>query len=194
MGKFFTLIILLILSSNLITAQDNVIEHPIEKGESVYSISKKYGVTMEAIFELNPGSEDVIYAGSTLRIPNSSDSNTSSSSSAVITDTKIQNYKVKRGETKSGLSRRFGVSIAQLEQQNPHIISMLQAGHIINIDKTLQVKQTVNEGEHLVVKGETLWGISKRYGVSLDQLINANADNLSEYLQIGQILRIPENS
>ena len=53
MGNFFTLIILLILSSNLITAQDNVIEHPIEKGESVYSISKKYGVTMEAIFELN---------------------------------------------------------------------------------------------------------------------------------------------
>ena len=194
MGKFFTLIILLILSSNLITAQDSIIEHPIEKGESVYSISKKYGVTMEAIFELNPGSEDVIYAGNTLRVPNSSNSNTSSSSSAVITDTKIQNYKVKRGETKSGLSRRFGVSIAQLEQQNPHIISMLQAGHIINIDKTLQVKQTVNEGEHLVVKGETLWGISKRYGVSLDQLINANADNLSEYLQIGQILRIPDKN
>ena len=191
MGRFFTLIIIFILSSKHIIAQENIIEHPIKKGESVYVISKKYGVSMNAIFELNPGSRDIIYAGRILRIPK----NNVSQASSEITDTKVSNYEVKRGETKSGLSRRFGVSIAQLEQQNPHTIRMLQAGHIINIDKTIKEEApTVNKGEHLVLRGETLWGISKQYGISVAQLTSANTNQLSEFLQIGQILTIPDKN
>ncbi|MBC2844756.1 muramidase family protein [Winogradskyella flava] len=190
MGRLFTLIIIFILSSKFTIAQENIIDHPIKKGESVYVISKKYGVSMNAIFQLNPGSEDVIYAGRTLKIPmpNSSNSNT------VTSENKITNYEVKRGETKSGLSKRFGVSIAMLEQQNPHIIRMLQAGHIINVDKTIREEERVNEGEHRVVKGETLWGISRRYGVSVEQLTDVNASQLSEFLQIGQVLTIPDKN
>ncbi|EDP72002.1 bifunctional protein [Flavobacteriales bacterium ALC-1] len=192
MGKFFTLIIIFILGSNLTIAQQNIIEHSIQKGENVYVISKRYGVSMNAIFELNPGSENVIYAGRTLRIPSP---NSSNPSNTVIGDTQISNYEVKRGETKSGLSRRFGVSIAMLEQQNPHIIRMLQAGHIINVDKTIkeQVRQA-KEGEHIVVKGETLWGIARRNNISVNQLTAANTNRLSEFLQIGQTLTIPDKN
>ncbi len=193
MGRLFTLAIVFFLSSKLTIAQENIIEHPIKKGENVYVISKKYGVSMNAIFRLNPGSEDVIYAGRMLKVP-VSNSNTVNPN-ATISEDRITNYEVKRGETKSGLSRRFGVSIAMLEQQNPHIIRMLQAGHIINIDKSIEeIEPTVNEGEHRVIKGETLWGISRRYGVSLEQLTSANADQLSEFLQIGQVLTIPDKN
>jgi LysM repeat protein len=195
MGRFFTLVIIFFLSSEFTVAQQDVIEHSIQKGESVYSISKKYGVSMNAIFELNPGSKEVIYAGRTLRVPGANTSSTSTNTTAVITDSKITNYEVKRGETKSGLSRRFGVSIAMLEQQNPHIINMLQAGHIINIDKSItEKKQQAKDGEHIVVKGETLWGISKQNGITVAQLIAANADRLSEFLQIGQTLIIPDKN
>jgi LysM repeat protein len=195
MGRFFTLVIIFFLSSEFTVAQQDIIEHSIQKGESVYSISKKYGVSMNAIFELNPGSKEVIYAGRTLRVPGANTSSSSTNTTAVITDSKITNYEVKRGETKSGLSRRFGVSIAMLEQQNPHIINMLQAGHIINIDKSItEKKQQAKDGEHIVVKGETLWGISKQNGITVAQLIAANADRLSEFLQIGQTLIIPDKN
>ena len=194
MGRFFTLIIVLVFSTQFIIAQENYFDHTIQKGESVYMISRKYGVSVNAIFELNPGSEDVIYAGRTLKIPNAKNTNTSTNNT-VITDTQISNYEVKRGETKSGLSRRFGVSIAMLEQQNPHIIRMLQAGHIINVDKSIkEVERTAKPGEHIVVKGETLWGIARSKGISLAQLEAANAGKLSEYLQIGQILVIPDKN
>lgn len=194
MGKFFTLIIIFVLSSKLTIAQENIIEHSIQKGESVYVISKKYGVTMNAIFDLNPGSEDIIYAGRTLRIPNPNTTNTPSNTT-VITETQISNYEVKRGETKSGLSRRFGVSINMLEQQNPQIVKMLQAGHIINVDKTIkEVERPAKEGEHYVVKGETLWGIARRNGISVELLTAVNANNLSEFLQIGQTLIIPDKN
>lgn len=195
MGRYFTLILVLFLSLEFAIAQENYVEHSIQKGESVYMISKKYGVTVNAIFSLNPGSEDVIYAGRTLKIPNSSDTNTQVNNNTVISDSLISNYEVKRGETKSGLSRRFGVSIAMLEQQNPHIVRMLQAGHIINIDKTIiENERQAAPGEHIVVKGETLWGIARNNGISLAQLEAANAGRLSEFLQIGQTLVIPDKN
>tara|TARA_R110002049_G_scaffold74008_4_gene191192 strand:- start:240 stop:2300 length:2061 start_codon:yes stop_codon:yes gene_type:complete len=176
------------------TAQENFIDHAIQKGESVYSISKKYGVSINAIFEVNPGSKDVIYAGNTLRIPNSNTA-TSTTNNTVISDTQISNYQVKRGETKSGLSRRFGVSIAMLEQQNPHIVRMLQAGHLINLDKSIKEEErTAKAGEHIVIKGETLWGIARKNGISVAQLEAANSGRLSEFLQIGQILDIPDKN
>lgn len=194
MGRYFTLIIVLFLSIEFAMAQDNYIDHAIQKGESVYSISKKYGVSINAIFELNPGSDAIIYAGRTLRVPNSINTN-KVTSNTVITDNQINNYVVKRGETKSGLSRRFGVSIAMLEQQNPQIVSMLQAGHLLNVDKTIREEAPVAKvGEHIVIKGETLWGISRNYGISLTQLETANSSRLSEFLQIGQTLVIPDKN
>ena len=194
MTRYFTLIIVFLLSFKFLTAQEKLIEHTIVKGESVYAISKKYGVTIDAIFELNPSSTDIIYPGDILRIPDTDSTaalqnNTSSDNSDFI------DYQVKRGETKFGLSKRFGVSIAMLEEQNPHIINMLQTGHIIKIDKTLKSKpRASNTNEHIVVKGETLWGISKQYAVNLDALIAANSDELSEFLQIGQALILPDDN
>ncbi|MUU79733.1 LysM peptidoglycan-binding domain-containing protein [Winogradskyella sp. HL2-2] len=198
MGKCFMLIIVLVFSLNLAIAQQDNIVHSIKKGESVYQISRQYGVSMNSIFELNPGSRDVIYAGRTLLIPNSSDNNNNNNNTSSETENNangISNYEVQRGETKSGLSRRFGVSIAMLEQQNPHIVNMLQAGHIINIDKTIAEETPVaKEGEHIVVKGETLWGIARENGISVAQLEAANSGQLSEFLQIGQTLIIPDKN
>ncbi|MDN3494071.1 LysM peptidoglycan-binding domain-containing protein [Winogradskyella bathintestinalis] len=192
MGKYFTLIIVLVISFKLVIAQENYFDHTIKKGENVYMISRRYNVSPNAVFELNPGSRDIIYAGRTLKIPTTNNTN-SSSTNTTITDTRVNNYKVKRGETKSGLSKRFGVSIAQLEQQNPHIVRMLQAGHLINLDKTITEETTsAKAGEHKVIKGETLWGIARTNGISVAQLEGANAGRLSEYLQIGLILTIPD--
>jgi len=43
--------------------------HTIEKGQSLYSIASMYDVTPTVIINLNPGCEDKIYAGETLKIP-----------------------------------------------------------------------------------------------------------------------------
>ena len=188
------LIVVLVFSLNIAIAQQDNIVHSIQKGESVYQISRQYGVSINAIFDLNPGSRDVIYAGRTLLIPNTSNNNTSTTS-AQVNSNGISNYEVQRGETKSGLSRRFGVSIAMLEQQNPQIVNMLQAGHIINVDKSIaEVRPTAQPGEHIVIKGETLWGIARQNGISLAQLEAANSSQLSEFLQIGQTLIIPDKN
>jgi LysM repeat protein len=192
MRRFLTIIVISLLSFTSIAAQERFIEHTILKGENVYSISKKYGVTIDAIFELNPNSADIIYSGDILRIPDLSQTQ----SNAAANNSNLVDYQVKRGETKFGLSKRFGISITLLEQQNPHITNMLQAGHIIKIDKTIQLAPRVSSGEngHIIVKGETLWSISKKYNVSLANLITANSNQLPKFLQIGQTLVIPNKN
>ena len=43
--------------------------HTVTQGQGLYSISRMYGVTEDDIIKLNPGSEKVIRAGESLRIP-----------------------------------------------------------------------------------------------------------------------------
>ena len=47
--------------------------HTIEKGQSLYSISKMYNVTTSDIIRLNPGCDEKIYAGQTIKIPKGKD-------------------------------------------------------------------------------------------------------------------------
>ena len=43
--------------------------HHVQRGETVYGIAEHYGVTQAQIFDLNPGTEEILYAGTTIRIP-----------------------------------------------------------------------------------------------------------------------------
>jgi LysM repeat protein len=194
MKRFYTLIIIFTLGFAPLKAQEAYVEHTIVKGETIYAISKIYNVTIGAIFELNPSSAGIIYPDEILRIPNINKTSTSQSKSTTEASN-LRDHIVKRGETKFGLSKKFGVSIAMLEQQNPHIIAMLQAGHVIKVDKNFNSQPSVtNKNEHRVVKGETLWGISKQYNIGLSNLVSANSSQLSEFLQIDQILTIPNKN
>lgn len=192
MWRFYWLLFIFTLSFSLTNAQDKVIEHSIQKGETVYGISKTYGVSMEAIFVLNPGSREVIYTGEILRVPeNGKTQNTPNTNPGASNGSK---YVVVRGDTKSGLSRKFGISIASLEQQNPQIVPMLMAGHVLSISKDFQAQINSKNGEHFVNKGETLWGIARDNGISVNALIAANQDRLDGVLKAGQTLRIPEKN
>jgi len=174
-----------------LNAQNKI--HNIQKGENVYRISLKYKVSMQAIFEANPGSESMIKAGETLIIPENSVSAQDSKTAATGT------HLVLRGQTKYGLSKQFGVSIAELEAENPHIKSGLQAGHILKIPEGGQpvpTQPTVPDGPnaHKIVKGETAYSISKTYGLKLQSLLDANPGINIYDLQIGQNLRIPKSN
>lgn len=175
-------------------AQDKIIKHTVSKGETVFQLSRRYNVSPEDIYALNPSAVDVIKIGEELSIPvkdnlpaQQSASNTISSSSNIIT------YAVVSGDTKYSLARRFSISIEEFERQNPHTINGLQAGHILKIqsnEKTSNVAIDIKK-THLVLKGQTLWGISRENGLTVEQLVNANSDILNGILQIGQVLKIP---
>lgn len=198
------LLALFLLSIPSGTAQGILKTHTVTKGETVYQISRKYKVSVNEIFKLNPNSEKVIYINDILTIPNSNNSSTLNSNNGSLNSTnnsKPLTYTVKKGDTKYGLSKRFGITIGSLEDQNPHINNGLQAGHFLNINSenngdtkssnsVVQTNKTANKS-HLVLRGETLYGISKKYNLSINELKEANSDVLTDILQTGVVLKIP---
>jgi LysM repeat protein len=188
-------------------AQENSSKHTVIKGETVSSIARKYKVTPNDLYQLNPDCYDGIKEGQVLMIPISVvKSQPKVSKSENISNTKgdgIIYHEVKFGETKFGLSRRFSISISELERQNPHIVKMLQAGHQLEIrggvdsnplktQNSTSNQATTEFITYEVLPGETLYGISRRYGLTVDDLMDENT--LTGILQIGQVLRIPVKS
>lgn len=188
-------------------AQENSSKHTVIKGETVSSIARKYKVTPNDLYQLNPDCYDGIKEGQVLMIPISVvKSQPKVSKSENISKTKgdgIIYHEVKFGETKFGLSRRFSISISELERQNPHIVKMLQAGHQLEIrggvdsnplktQNSTSNQATTEFITYEVLPGETLYGISRRYGLTVDDLMDENT--LTGILQIGQVLRIPVKS
>src|SRR5690554_1126576 len=181
----------------LIFAQGDYFEHIVSKGETLYQLSRKYNVRIAQIYNLNPSIEgDLIRIDQVLLIPKTG------GASAAVSQQQDENFIyhiVESGETKFGLQRKYGVQISQLEADNPHIVSMLQAGHRVRVRKSLVagvlnqnlVPTTSASNIHIVVKGETLTAISRHYNISLNDLVAVNKENLGEFLQIGQRLIIP---
>lgn len=173
-------------------------KHVVQKGENVYRISLKYGVSMNAIFDANPGSREVIKVGEALIIP-------LASQNRLAANTSSNSYVVKKGETKFGLSKRFGISISQLEKDNPQIVNGLQAGHVLNISSVSNrissstspvnsnSNNSVSTGFHRIEKGETLWSISQKYNTTVSILRELNPNITITEIGVGQEIKIPSS-
>lgn len=216
MKRLFNFITLFVLCFYIGLAQDSPKKHFVSNGETLFSISRKYNITLNELQRANPQTTDDIKVADVLIIPEDtvkSNSNTNSSNSITNAGTGSPiRYTVISGDTKYGLAKRFGLTIPQLESQNPQIISGLLTGQVlkiqtatsstksettspVNLRTTPPVKSTSKEGRmHRVLKGETLFSISQANGLSVNQLINANSNTLKEVLLEGQLLWIPGNN
>lgn len=107
-------------------------------------------------------------------------------------------YTVVKNDTLWGLSKKYGVSVSDLKKANG------VSGHLIYVGQKLQIPTKSNKATktstststvdttsttHTVVKGDTLWSLAKKYGVSVSTLMKANNLSSSTIL-IGQSLNL----
>lgn len=87
-------------------------------------------------------------------------------------------YLVSPGETIYGISTKHGVQVSDLLEINPELENGLKVGQVINIpyNRDFLEKAKMNEKAiyHKVQPGETLYGISKKYNVPLNELLKLN--------------------
>jgi len=174
--------------------------HLVRKGETLSGLGKKYGVSVTALREANPslkgkkgpraGQELVIPVGAAARWTDSD----APSGSRVHT--------VRSGETLSGIARRYRVTVAQLTEWNGLPRSgMIRTGQKLRLypgsasagagRATAAASSGTTGRTHLVKKGETLSGLARRYGVSVQALQKANGLSSPRDLKAGQRIRIP---
>ncbi len=149
--------------------------YTVKSGDSLWSISRKFGVTVNELKKVNNLSSNLLSIGQNLIIPGKKN-NTSSNE-----------YVVKKGDTLYGIANKYNVSVDNLKSYNNLSTDSLSIGQIIKIPDN-----KVNSNEYVVKSGDSLYSISRKYGVSVDELMNVN--NLkSTVLSVGQVLKIPNS-
>ncbi len=185
----------------------NYTKHNVAKGETISSIAQKYKVTPYDIYKLNPDSQNGIKENSVLLIPSSVTHPASTSNSKKLnTSNKIATYVVVIGDTKYNIAKKFGISVEELEIQNPEIKENLPLGFSLKIksEKALSVPPKVisdipkpqvkssNLLEYTVKQGETLYSLTHLFNLPEATLINLNPD-LKDGVKEGMVLKVSSN-
>lgn len=205
--------------------------YTVKQGDTLYSLSKSFEVSIDDIIAFNPAVGDGLKAMSTIYFPQDSFKKPASKKSASTAD--YEDYKVSKGETIYGISKQHGITIEQLIEANPKIADGLKSGMTIRVPKqnsTASTQQTANKtqatekpsktdsqtktdnaggqtkteqptaapttpsaqnGYHTIKQGESLYGIAKAYGTSVDALLDANPTLSATSYRAGTLIRIP---
>ena len=103
-------------------------------------------------------------------------------------------HEVEKGETLEGISRKYNVPVSEILKYNPGVKNgTIRDGQILKIPR-IKGREKSNEASyviHTVVKGETLYSLSKKYNVPIGRIVKLNTGLNPDRLREGQKLKIP---
>jgi len=162
----------------------------VKPKEGKWRVAYEHGISVEELERLNPEIKGKpLQVNQRLIVPKNK---------AVTQPEEDKNfiyYEVKPLETLYSLSKRFQVPQEELIRLNPGLADGLKAGQILKIPKQQQPKRVQDRITnkfiyHEVQPKETVYGITKRYNISIKELMTHNPE-LKEGLKAGMVLRIP---
>ena len=178
--------------------------HIVKNQETLYSIAKKYGTTVDKIKAFNPELGESIKEGQTLKIPVRKENE---DRQKLEWEGKTKTHTIQKGETLYSIAREYNVTTGEIKNANPGLSDALSIGkkilipnqesgmtggaNVIYPDERGKVAEPVNRRKHTVVKGETLYSIARDNATSVDSLKKYNPW-LTPYLSIGQVINLPE--
>lgn len=169
--------------------------HRIEAKETLYALSKKYGTSVEDIKKANTDVDiNDIKIGQVIRVPRELKTVTPKAN----TTSKSATHIVIAGETLYSISRKYNVSVDELKKANPGLdVTNISIGDEVKIpgvatveNQSTTASNTTNPTTHKVVAGETLYSISKKYNLSVEDVKKMNPDVAANGLKIGQTLTL----
>ena len=190
-------------------------QHKIQKGESLGRIATRYRTDVATLKQINRLKSNTIHTGRSLLIPAAQKPLKHYSLSLDSRrykglkrsgDGQRYVYTIKRGDNLWDIGRHYGISVKQLCAWNAiSSKSILRPGKKLEIwvedetDKTAKVipvvskKSIAGDSQHIsyqVLEGDSLWLISQRFGVPVDQIKKWNNLAKKRYIKPGQLLDI----
>lgn len=155
-------------------------EYVVQRGDTLYGISRQYGVSVSDLMKANNLSSTNIVVGSRIKIPRSD----------------VVVYEVKKGDSLYSIGKKYGVGVDLIMQYNNLSSNKLNIGDKLYIpgvgDGTSNNTDSNIDNYYIVKKGDSLYSIGKKYGLSVEYLKNIN--NLtSNNLTVGQKLILKDN-
>ena len=160
----------LIIKSIPSTIDDDKDYYIVKKGDTLYGIAIKNGITVDELKRINSLNTNNLSIGQRL----------------IIKGNKDNTYIVKNGDTLYSIAHKYGISVNELKEVNNLTTNNLSIGQKLIIPKDNIIECTVQ-------KGDNLYSIANKYKVSIKDIMNIN--NLkSTNLAINQILLIPSSN
>ena len=180
------------------TAPGTVIMHTVVRGETLFSIAQRHNTTVADITRLNAGTEAGITEGQTLLIPQTqvlqqTQTQTQPQQTNIVRQADSGTYHViLPQETISSVARAHGLHPNDLTAANPGLSpETFSIGRIIRIPPaTPTVTILPGHTQHVVRAGETLFSISRQYGIEIDDIVRANPA-VNDGLPTEMVLQIP---
>ena len=145
------------------------------KGDTLYSIARKFNTTVNELINLNNLTNTNLSIGQELKLPSKEE------------QSDYETYIIEPGDTLYSIANKYNISISDLIDFNALPTTVLSVGEVIRIPKGEVINK---ENIYIVKPGDTLYRIANTYGVNINDLITTN--NLSSnILSIGQELIIP---
>jgi len=168
--------------------------HIVKEKQTLYSISKAYNVTEKLIAVENPDVFAGVRTGLVLKIP--AEPVVDVQEFTLESDDYIFHI-IKEDETLYSLSRQYNIPVSDINIHNPEVkYSELQINQVIKIPKAeREMRETEFRDNsfvyHLVKEGETLYGLSRLYNVSEEEIKEMNQELLWGELKYDEYIKIP---
>lgn len=178
--------------------------YEVQKGDNLFSIAKKFNVSLEDLKKWNNLNDLNVEQGSKLALVNNNEE--FAKEAMYKTEIKITEHIVDKGENLGSIAKKYNVSIADIKEWNKIEDNNIQLGAKLIVDKkyvvsteikNAQIKKeniAVNDRDEVklyyVKKGDSLFSIAKKYpGVSISDLKKWNGIK-NERLKAGMKLKI----
>ena len=186
--KIINSLIFLFFSVQCLFAQESFVKYNVKQGETVTQIARKFNISNNEIYDLNPDAINGIKPNQVLYL-------------SVIT---LINHKVLPRETLYSIANKYDVTIEEINNFNTGVKDVVKIGQTLvipNYNKNFvaslsqQKTQAFNSNKdfsvHEIKPKETLFSIARLYNVSVADLHDLNSELLINGLRIGQEIFIP---
>lgn len=184
-------------NSNNVATESKTFTHVVEKGQTLYGLSKTYNVSQEAIIALNPTANGGLKKGQILTIPQPETvKDTDTLSTKKDNDTNIVYHTIEKGETLYSLSKKYNTGIDKILILNPGVSpTNFKINEVIKIApntvESEMVETTVTTMvPYVAQKGDNYKKIAKREGVDVDDLKAANPN--TDKVKPGVMIQLPK--
>lgn len=186
--------------------------YTVVQGDTLYSLSKRYGVTIDQMTEANPLLAEGLKAGQTIKIPHAGSAKKAKNEK--ISKRQFRTHTVHKGETFYSIARQYEISVATLMEDNADVDpAHLVVGQVLHIRRSeigltteVEVREQIEEQKqamnsvttsmeysyHVVHAGESGESIAARFDTTLEELLALNGFKSGDRVREGLIIKVPK--
>ena len=154
----------------------------VQKGDTLWSVASKYGLSVDKLKQLNNLSTNLISVGQQLIIKDNISNDINPSNELI--------HVVQKGDTLYSIAKLYNTTVDKLKRLNNLSSNTLQVGQKIIVNENASSMPQTNLFTYTVVKNDNLYNIASKYKTTVNEIKKLN--NLSsDLLQIGQKLQVP---